>query len=143
MGERALSDTSDNGDNADPTSTNGAGGVDDPTPVTLPLPKPSLSITKVADNDTNRAVGDTIVYTYTVTNDGDVNVNNISLSESHNALGPVPMPDGEVLFNDVAPLGDSTDTIPNNGVWDVLAPGDQIRFTGAYTVTQSDVDNLQ
>jgi len=39
-------------------------------------------------------------------------------------------------------LGDSVDAA-NNGSWDSLGPGDSIRFTGTYTVTQADVDNLQ
>lgn len=44
------------------------------------------------------------------------------------------------MFADVAPPGDSTDSIAN-GSWDSLAPGDEIEFTAAYTFVQGDIDN--
>ena len=39
-------------------------------------------------------------------------------------------------------IGDSTDTTID-GIWEVLAPGDEISLTAQYIVTQADVDNLQ
>lgn len=110
--------------------------------LTVVAAAPQLSILKSADDDTLRAAGEIITYTYTVTNTGNVPINGVSISDTHNASGPAPSPTNEVLFNDVAPLSDSTD-VGVNGSWDTLGPGDSIRFTATYTVTQTDVDNLQ
>jgi hypothetical protein len=55
---------------------------------------------------------------------------------------PLGTPTGEVL-TDVAPLGDSSDSTANNGVWTVLKPGDSVQFQISYSVTQNDVDVLQ
>jgi hypothetical protein len=44
---------------------------------------------------------------------------------------------------DAAPLGDSTDLTANNVFWTTPSPGDEINFTGTYTVVQQDVDLLQ
>ncbi len=110
--------------------------------VTVGPANPSLNVTKTADMTTNVALGQTITYTYVVTNDGNQDVSNISLSESHNASGPVPTPAGEVLSQDNLPFGDSIDS-SSNGTWETLGPGDQITFTGQYVVTQDDIDRLQ
>jgi len=118
-----------------------APGGNDPTVSTI-TPTPILTITKVADDDTLRAAGETITYTYTVTNTGNVAVTNATVSDVHNGSGPVPTPGNETLFNDVAPPGDSTDAA-TNGSWDTIAPGDSVRFTATYLVTQNDVDSLQ
>lgn len=140
---RAVSDTSDNGSDPDPTSNNGAGGVDDPTPVTLPTPNPNLAMTKVADDDSFVTVGQVVTYTYTVTNIGDMNVRGVSISDSHNGSGLPPVPGDETLLTDNGIAGDSTDASANDGVWDLLAPLDVVTFTGTYTVQQEDIDNLQ
>jgi len=103
---------------------------------------PSLSLTKVADDATLRTVGETIVYTYTVTNTGDQLIRDVTVSDTHNASDPAPTPEDEVLLTDVAPLGDSIDAA-QNGSWDELGPGDSITFTGEYTLTQDDIDNLE
>lgn len=110
--------------------------------VSMGVPAPSLTITKEADDNTFRAVNDVITYTYTVTNNGNTTITGVTVSDVHNGTGPPPTPSGETLFNDAAPLGDSTDAAAN-GNWDTLAPGDSIRFTGTYAVTQQDVDTLQ
>lgn len=103
---------------------------------------PSLSMTKVADDDTDRVVGDVITYTYTVTNNGGVIIRNVTVSDTHNAPGgAAPTPGSEAILSDVAPFGDSSDAA-QNGSWDILGPGDSVTFTGTYTVTQTDVDNL-
>ena len=143
IGGRAVSDISDNGTDPDPASTNGAGGVDDPTPVTLPTPAPSLVITKVADDDEFVTVGQDVTYTYTVTNTGLINVRNVQIGDEHNGDGPPPVPGNETLTEDNGTTGDSIDGTLNDGVWDLLAPGDVITFTGTYTVRQADIDNLQ
>ncbi|MEL6287889.1 MAG: hypothetical protein AAFQ35_03835 [Pseudomonadota bacterium] len=128
-------------DNSD-ESTPGAGD-NDPTVSTI-TPQPRVTLAKVADNDTNRAAGDEIVYTYTIENTGNVPINSVSVNDTHNAQNPVGSPENETLDNDggVA-TGDSTDATANNGTWDVLAPGDRITIQRRYTVTQSDVDLLQ
>jgi len=117
------------------------------------LDQPSLSVTKVATllnggaladpNVANAAVGDIITYTYTVTNDGNVPITAVSLSDNVTAgTGGNPTPTNESLLTDNNTGGDSSDG-GTDGTWDTLGVGDVITFTGTYTVTQSDVDNLQ
>ncbi len=112
------------------------------TTVIVP-PNPSITVTKTADNDTNVPAGVTVTYTYVVQNTGNQFISNVSLTDSHNASGPVPTPGNETLSLDAGVIGDSTDGTSNDGIWDTLAPGDQITFTGTYVVTQNDVDTLQ
>lgn len=107
-----------------------------------PVAQPSLSMTKVADNSGPHTVGDVVTYTYTVVNDGDTIVNDVAVTDTHNGSDPAPIPGNETLLTDVAPLGDSTDATIDNS-WDVLAPGDTVVFTGTYTITATDVVNLQ
>lgn len=103
----------------------GPGGTsDDPTVVTL-TSRPSLSMSKSADDNSLRAAGDVIQYTYIVTNNGNVTINNVTVNDVHNASGPAPVPSSEILSTDAAPLGDS------------------VTFNGTYTVTQTDLDTLQ
>jgi len=109
--------------------------------VVVEVPEPSLTMTKVADSQGPHKAGDVITYTYTVTNDGDVNIDDVVVSDTHNGSDPAPTPGNEVLLTDAAPVGDSTDSAID-GSWDVLAPGDVVTFTGTYTVTAADVDNL-
>ncbi|MEP1229720.1 MAG: hypothetical protein ABJG88_03505 [Litorimonas sp.] len=111
--------------------------------VTTPVvpAEPSFIMTKVANGEGPFAVGDTITYTYTVTNDGNVNINGVAVSDTHNGSGPAPTPSNETLLTDTGTQGDSTDAAVD-GSWDTLAPGDIVTFTGTYTVTQTDVDNL-
>jgi uncharacterized repeat protein (TIGR01451 family) len=104
---------------------------------------PSISVAKVASPDTNVPAGTTVTYTYTVTNTGPVPITNIALADTHNGSGPAPVPGNEAIFSDVGPANDSSDATVNDGIWSVLAPGDQITMTGTYVVTQSDVDTLQ
>ena len=87
-------------------------------------------------------VTETITYTFDVTNTGNVTLLNVRVDDTTNATNGPVVPGLEVVFNDVAPLTDSSDSTAD-GVWDSLAPGDTIRFTATYTVTQDDVDTLQ
>lgn len=106
-------------------------------------PSPSMTVTKVADSTTNVATGQVLTYTYVVRNTGNQFLSNVFLSDAHNGSGPAPSPANETLTLDALVSGDSTDTVSNDGVWDSLAPGDEVTFTATYTVTQNDVDTLQ
>jgi len=106
---------------------------------------PSIVVTKSADDTTDVSNGQNISYTYTVTNNGNVTISNITLNDIHNGFGPFSQPTNETLLNDAAPLGDSNDngSGPSDGIWTLLAPGDQIQYSTTYTVTQMDIDNHQ
>jgi len=137
-GANNINDISDDGDDGDGNTTN--------DPAITPLPaSPSLQVTKVALPDTNVAVGQTVIYTYRVTNNGNQTLTNIDLSDDHEGTGTFPDPASEdiIAVDDVAPIGDSSDTAPNNGVWSSLAPGDTVTFTAEYIVTQEDIDTFQ
>ncbi len=56
-----------------------------------------------------------------MTNTGNVTLTNITVNDVHGGSGPFPTPASETL-TDNAPLGDSSDTTPADGVWSVLAP---------------------
>ncbi len=103
---------------------------------------PALTVNKSADDTTDVVVGQLITYTYVVSNSGNQTITNVLLSELHGGSGPPPVPSNETLTTDNLPLGDSTDA-GIDGIWDTIAPGDIVTFTGTYTVTQSDVDLLQ
>lgn len=109
----------------------------------IELPSPSLDIEKTASPTSDVGVGDLINYTYVVTNNGNQFITGISITDVHNGSDPAPTPSSEALTTDNLVIGDSTDAIANDGVWDTLAPGDVVTFTGTYTVTQTDVDTLQ
>ena len=106
-------------------------------------PLPGLAITKAADKTVNVSVGELITYTYVVTNTGNTTLSNVSLNDVHGGSGLAPVPTNESLSVDNNTTGDSTDGAANNGVWDTLGSGDEITFTGTYTVTQNDIDTLQ
>ena len=101
---------------------------------------PQLTIIKAADTGGPVAADEVITYSYTVTNTGNVTVANVSISDLHDGFGVTPVPGSEVLFSDVAPLGDSSDSTVD-GTWATLAPGDSVRFSSSYSVVQADIDN--
>ena len=107
------------------------------------FPGPALTIQKTANTAGPVTVGQVITYTYVVSNPSPIVINNVSVADVHNGLGIAPVPGSEVLQTDVAPLGNSTDGVSNNGTWSTLASGDTIRFTANYTVTQGDIDFRQ
>lgn len=102
----------------------------------------SLTISKVADDNTQVIAGQTITYTYVITNNGNQTATSVVLSVSHGGNGTPPVPTNETLTLDAVPNGDSSDSAVD-AIWDSLAPGDAVTFTSTYTVTQHDVDTLQ
>lgn len=100
---------------------------------------PVLTVTKVASDDTDVNIGDTVTYTYTVTNSGNVTVTNASLSDAHQGAGALTTITLGAL-TDNGTLGDSTDDTADNE-YDTLAPGDTVSWTSTYTVLQADVTN--
>ncbi len=103
---------------------------------------PQLTTLKTASTAGPAPVGMVITYTYQVTNSGNVTMTNVTVADTHNGSGTFVGPGSETIFTDVAPSSDSTDLL-TNGIWDTLGPGDTLKFTATYTVTQQDVDLLQ
>jgi uncharacterized repeat protein (TIGR01451 family) len=102
---------------------------------------PALILQKTASPTTPVNVGQVITYTFRVTNPSTVAINNIQINETFSGFGLVPVPGNETLTTDNAPVGNSTDSATNNGVWSVLGPSDVITMTATYTVVQADIDN--
>jgi large repetitive protein len=124
------------------TSTQTSPASQTATAMTTVAKNPSMTLVKSADQAGPVPAGRQINYTYLVTNTGNVTIYNVSVGDVHNGNGSFPAPGTETIQTDAAPLGDSTDA-GANGHWDVLAPGDSIRFTSLYQVVQADIDLLQ
>jgi uncharacterized repeat protein (TIGR01451 family) len=97
---------------------------------------PHLTIEKTASPLVPAKVDDIITY------DGNITIDGVTVTDNHQGYGTAPAPGGEVLSNDVAPSGDSSDAAAN-GSFDHLAPGDSATFTATYRVIQQDMDLLQ
>ena len=98
---------------------------------------------KTADTAGPVSAADIINYSYEADNTGNITILGVTVADTFNGYGIAPVPGSETLTLDVAPFGDSSDGTPGDGIWDVLAPGDEVTFTAAYTVVQQDVDLLQ
>jgi len=109
-------------------------GGDAASSFTVPAVTPELTIAKVADDSTDRALGDTITYTYTATNTGNVNISDVTVSDSHSGTGTLSPITIDTLTNT---SGSSTDDGADNDV-DLLAPGDSVTFEATYVVTFDD-----
>ncbi len=103
---------------------------------------PALTILKTANTAGPVNQGQTITYTYQVTNSGNVPITGVTVADVHNGSGVFSGPNNEALFTDNAPAGDTTDAFVNAS-WDVIGPGDVIRFTATYVVTLNDIETLQ
>ena len=108
--------------------------VSAPVVVTQFVAAPALTLTKVADDATNRAIGDIITYIYTVDNTGDVVINDVTVSDVHSGSGPLSAISIDVLTNT---SGNSSDDGADGDI-DVLAPGDLATFEATYEVTVAD-----
>ena len=96
---------------------------------------PELTLTKTADDDTLRILGDTIIYTYSAENTGNVFITDVSLSDVHSGSGTLS-PISIQTFNNTS--GNSADDGADNDI-DLLAPGDSATFTASYIVTAADI----
>ncbi len=123
---------------------------DDSASFDLEDPNATLAVTKVAilDDGTpivdpstaNVAAGSVVTYEYVVTNTGNVPIDNVSLSDSVTAgSGTTPVP---TIFSNTSTSPDTTDA-GGDEIFDTLGAGDSVTYRATYTVTQSDVDNLQ
>ena len=106
--------------------------------VDLEAQNPSLTVNKSADDNAEVVVGQVITYTYVVTNNGNVPLTNVSINDVINQGTPSSATAPVILTSDTPADDDGADN-----VFDSLAIGDSVTFTTTYTVTQSDVDNLQ
>ena len=94
--------------------------VDADEVVELEAPDADSTLTKVADQTTNAAVGDVITYTYTFENTGNVTLSNVSISDVHSGAG---------TLSAITPASYAAVNI-----------GDVVTFTSTYTITQADID---
>ncbi|MEO1700830.1 MAG: hypothetical protein AAFR71_02165 [Pseudomonadota bacterium] len=132
-----------------PSATDDSNQVD----VTVDPVNSSLLVAKVGtfgglavDGATdNLQVGDVVTYTYTITNNGNVPIDNITLTDAHGGNpATFTQPDIEAAaLTDNGTTGDSTNTTTGDSDWDLLAPGDVLVVSVAYTIDQFDIDNNQ
>ncbi|WP_298544486.1 PKD-like domain-containing protein [uncultured Aquimarina sp.] len=120
----SVTDLSDDPD--DPTTT-----TNDPTIVPL-ISTPSITVAKLADDDSNVTEGQTITYTYTVSNTGNVTFDEVSLADVHSGSGTL----GIITLQSTTGTDDGAD----NDV-DQLDPGTNAIWTVTYVVTATDIIN--
>ncbi|MFC4429112.1 DUF7507 domain-containing protein [Citricoccus alkalitolerans] len=97
--------------------------VDTPDEVEVPVPAPSVTLTKsnaLVEGSTGRA-GDEVQYTFTVTNDGNTELTDLVIDDPLEGLS-------EISFGDW-PSTEGT-----------LLAGESVRATATYTLTQADVN---
>ncbi|WP_103863579.1 PKD-like domain-containing protein, partial [Aquimarina sp. I32.4] len=123
-GGGSVTDLSD--DPNDPNNT-----VDDPTVVST-ISTPSMTVTKVADDDSNVTIGQTVTYTYQITNTGNVTFDNITINDAHSGSGTLSTP----MLQNTTGTDDGLDTSV-----DELGPGETATWTSEYVITATDITN--
>ena len=121
---------------SDPTGNVAEGEIEDHV-VAIASVSAAMTLTKAADDNTDRAFGETIIYTYTATNTGDVNIADVTVSDVHNGTGPLSAITIDTLTNT---SGNSSDDAADNDI-DILAPGDSVTFEATYIVTAADISS--
>jgi hypothetical protein len=124
------------------TSTQTTPATQSATATTTVTQTPMMTLVKSANQAGPVPAGQQVSYSYLVTNTGNITIYNVTVGDVHNHIGAFPAPGGEVIQTDIAPLNDSSDT-GQNAIWNVLAPGDSVRFSSLYQVVQADIDLLQ
>ncbi|MFJ4076201.1 AraC family transcriptional regulator [Curtobacterium sp. NPDC089991] len=101
-------------------------------------PQPAVTLTKTARYGTGPSgavqsgqVGDTVVFSFLATNTGSVTLTGLALRDQLLGLAQATPVDGSATLRDVEWSGGSAGS---------LAPGERVRATARYTVTQADVD---
>ena len=119
--------------------------LDATSTVTVPSSQTGgLDLVKTADTAGPVGPNDTINYTFAVENTGNITLSSVQVVDAQNYLnaGGFPLTLSSGVLVDNAPLGDSPQGGAAAGNWGTLAPGDVVRFTGSYTVSQNDFDTL-
>ena len=93
---------------------------------------PSLTISKAANPDLVTAAGQIVDYTFVVTNTGNVTLTGVDVTDDPTPPAGVVNATCQGLTN---PTGDCS------GATTTLVPGQTATFTGAYTVSQLDIDH--
>lgn len=93
--------------------------VEDDAIVPVP-PAPAIELVKTNDQDGSARAGDVVIYTFVATNTGNVTLSDVVITDPLEGLGMISYtwPDAE----------------------GVLAPGESVVATAAYTLTQADLD---
>lgn len=97
---------------------------------------PRFTLDKVADDTTDRAIGDVVTYTYTLTNTGNVPITAVTVSDVENGSGSLTGP------NFASWTTQNGSSVTGNTI-NTFNPGSIAVYSSTYTVTQSDVNTLQ
>ncbi|WP_088974304.1 DUF7507 domain-containing protein [Micromonospora coxensis] len=98
--------------------------VSPPSPLDLPVLKPSIGLAKSVSPQVVSRPGDTVTYRYVVTNTGNTTLTSVTVTETDfSGTGPAP----------AIGCGD----VPNGAL--TLDPGASVTCTATYTVTEADV----
>ncbi|WP_097180963.1 CARDB domain-containing protein [Curtobacterium sp. 314Chir4.1] len=104
-------------------------------------PTPAVTLTKTARYGQSAdgavqsgRVGDTVVFSFLATNTGSVTLSGLALRDQLIGLG------ASTPVADAAAAGQLRDLEWSGGTAGSLAPGERLRATASYTVTQADVD---
>ena len=95
-----------------------------------------MTLVKVADDTTQRDVGDTVTYTYTISNTGNVPITTVTLADVENGSNSLT----GLSFTSWTTQNGSTRT---GNTINTFTPGAIAVYGAAYVVSQTDVDTLQ